>query len=558
MFCGQINFTLFSHFYGNPSSLFYNMEFVVYILNMNLCRFVLLCGAYFYFLLYNFYSISFNSSERHSCYRTLDTMIGGIWVSDFSRLLAYHIHGKDIKTYALAQYVGLDRSNMYKIINGSRKPTSVEMVNRMSKFMHLSPSEHEEFKNAYLISLIGPETYNRRKCILDFFENFYLPQKKSIHPGSEISFPASGSKIVALHSQSELNRFLLFAVSSQLKKPHSRIRVMIQPDYDFLVNLLDAANNNCSSVEIEHIICLDNSPSVPPGILQNYNINCLKKLLPLYGNHYKYNCYYYYDNIVSKLGSISAFPYMIIAGAYACLIDRDMQSGIATSSDLSLNILNAIFDESLQESSPLLFQINGASEQLKDLYSTYAVCQSGYSFQSTPCLTPLLTRDLLEKYVLNDQDGKAEFIDFLSGHLADAGIQKWFNSTEYIFSLEGMKKFLETGRIGEYPYEMYDPIALEDRIVLAERFVNSFSVRKTRMLRRQIGSIDSELYLFVSPQKGYLMFPTPVNNRLIFLNIKEPGLLFSLLDFCSSLDDDMFFSKEEAVKLLEELIASYK
>ena len=34
-------------------------------------------------------------------------------MSDFSQLLSCHIHSKDIKTYALAQYCGLDRSNMY-------------------------------------------------------------------------------------------------------------------------------------------------------------------------------------------------------------------------------------------------------------------------------------------------------------------------------------------------------------------------------------------------------------------------------------------------------------
>ena len=36
-------------------------------------------------------------------------------MSDFSQLLSCHIHSKDIKTYALAQYCGLDRSNMYKM-----------------------------------------------------------------------------------------------------------------------------------------------------------------------------------------------------------------------------------------------------------------------------------------------------------------------------------------------------------------------------------------------------------------------------------------------------------
>ena len=69
-------------------------------------------------------------------------------MSEFSYVLSRHVHGKNIKTYALAQYCGLDRSNMYKIINGKRKPTSLEMVHKMARFMHLSPAEEQELEEA--------------------------------------------------------------------------------------------------------------------------------------------------------------------------------------------------------------------------------------------------------------------------------------------------------------------------------------------------------------------------------------------------------------------------
>ena len=65
-------------------------------------------------------------------------------MSDFSQLLSNHIHEKNIKTYALAQYCGLDRSNMYKLINGKRKPSSLEMVQKICKFLNLSYAEQQE------------------------------------------------------------------------------------------------------------------------------------------------------------------------------------------------------------------------------------------------------------------------------------------------------------------------------------------------------------------------------------------------------------------------------
>ena len=96
-------------------------------------------------------------------------------MSEFSELLSQHIHNKNIKTYPLAQYCGLDRSNMYKIIKGQRKPTSIEMVANMCRFMQLSPNETKEMQEAYMITLIGPENYYRRKNTKLFLKNFVFP-----------------------------------------------------------------------------------------------------------------------------------------------------------------------------------------------------------------------------------------------------------------------------------------------------------------------------------------------------------------------------------------------
>ena len=47
-----------------------------------------------------------------------------------------------------------------------------------------------------------------------------------------------------------------------------------------------------------------------------------------------------------------------------------------------------------------------------------------------------------------------------------------------------------------------------------------------RLLKRAIGMIDHEFYLFAGRQYGYFMFQTSNTDRMIYLNIEEPGLLF--------------------------------
>ena len=264
---------------------------------------------------------------------------------DFATLLSEHIHNKNIKTYALAQYCNLDRSNMYKIIKGQRKPSSLEMVEKMCKFMHLSPSEQADMEESYHIALIGRENYYRRKAVQQFFEEFRIPtlQLPATSPSNASDYADNAT---LLHSHLEINRSLLYIIASELKKSGGKISLLIQPDYTFLMNILTAGGYASSSVDIDHIICLNNNQNVSFA-RQNYNLNCLRNILPLYSNHYQYNCYYYYDDIDAVTSAFALFPYAVITTEYACLISSDMQSGFITKDPESLKLFSYLFSQYL-------------------------------------------------------------------------------------------------------------------------------------------------------------------------------------------------------------------
>ena len=84
-------------------------------------------------------------------------------MSEFSDLLSSYIDEKKIKVYALLEYCNLDRSTMYKIINGKRNPSSEAVFQKITEFLHLTPVEYRRFKEAYLISKLGKDLYYRRK-----------------------------------------------------------------------------------------------------------------------------------------------------------------------------------------------------------------------------------------------------------------------------------------------------------------------------------------------------------------------------------------------------------
>lgn len=91
-------------------------------------------------------------------------------MTPFSTVLESLMKEKNIKTYAIAQYCGIDRSNMYKILKGKRNPASEEVVNRMAEYMQLTPAEQKRLLEAYQITVVGAATYYRRKSVGEFLD----------------------------------------------------------------------------------------------------------------------------------------------------------------------------------------------------------------------------------------------------------------------------------------------------------------------------------------------------------------------------------------------------
>ena len=84
-------------------------------------------------------------------------------MSEFSDLLSLLIKNQDVNVSALTAYCELDRSTMYKLINGKRAPSSKALVQKLASFMNLNPLETQELLQAYLLTKVGWDTYYSRK-----------------------------------------------------------------------------------------------------------------------------------------------------------------------------------------------------------------------------------------------------------------------------------------------------------------------------------------------------------------------------------------------------------
>ena len=481
-------------------------------------------------------------------------------MSEFSQLLSEYIHTKDIRIYSLAEYCGIDRSLMYKIIHGKRTPSSLKTVDKIADYLRLTPGESRELTEAYCILQQGRDNFYRRKDVLNFLDNFRNIAYAGGSPSEKTEPPRYLRDTAALNSESEVNQAVYNIITQQLRKKDGRINMLISPDYSFLINLLATASQPGRPAEINHIICLNNTEQIDAD-KKNYNLHCLMNILPLCSAGCRYRPRYYYDNITSRLDTFRLFSFMILTEDGAVLLSETLREGLFTSQSDLLALFNTIYFQYTQLSRPLLQKIDSASEQLRYIQEFIAEDSSAeYSFQMTPCMTCLLTDEFLEKYVNPDLPSREQFIRHLKEHIKITYNRYQTAGQTIIFSEEGLADFLDTGRIEEYPADIYSRPLEEDRLKLVECFVEECRkhFRNFRMLRHSIGTVRNGANIYITERSGYLLF-TPVGGRQpICLDIRESGLLSAFWDFFENLDNNLFYPPDEALDRMELLVQRYK
>lgn len=479
-------------------------------------------------------------------------------MSFFSDLLGKHIASKGIKSNEMAQYCGIERSFMYKIIKGTRHASNLDVVLMMAEYLRLTPAEKTDFIESYKISMEGLENYYRRKNIMELFQNFrkYSAVYSTVKHDPQPHLIVSGDT-VTLNGQNEINHMLLHILFLESQSSNPEISLMIQPDFDFLMNLLCTLGYENKDLSIRHIICFNAGDQLTVD-KKNYNLTCLRNILPVYSCAYQYDVYYYYGNMIHSSEDLVLFPYLVLTSEYAFLLSKDLNSGVLFQGEDKLKFFYNLYTRYLEKTSSFGVTMSDLPTQLNYFHHLKTDKDQNYCLQMLPCLTYCLPDYFFDKYICQNIPNRDYLITMLCDYVHD--IRKRFTEhrIQFIFSLDGLKRFLDTGRIPEYPPEVYSPFEPADRVILIRRFLDLCSPDCIHMLKCNIGDLDNELFMYVNQQNGYLMFPSSDPDLLICLDITEPGLLHGFCDFCEHLDEDLFYTEEEAVSIISSLITEQK
>ena len=254
-------------------------------------------------------------------------------MSVFSDLLQNYIHEKKVKVMALAKYCELERSTIYKFINGKREPMSAELVEQIAHFIKLTPQETYQFKEAWKMARIGENDYYIRKSIEHFLSDFPNRSSSSLHnitpPHTHENLTISLSdtqNCLLLNSRQALDSAVHHILMDEASRHDGKIALFLQPDYPFLLHLLSTIHPS-GTLQIDHIFSLNRTAQFTEAH-ELYELYYLRNLFPVYMNKLDYRIHCFYTDEASHFKQLSALPYMILTSEYAITCSSDYQMGI--------------------------------------------------------------------------------------------------------------------------------------------------------------------------------------------------------------------------------------
>ena len=326
-------------------------------------------------------------------------------MSEFSDLLSSYIDEKKIKVYALLEYCNLDRSTMYKIINGKRNPSSEAVFQKITEFLHLTPVEYRRFKEAYLISKLGKDLYYRRKYtekyLVDFPKNFSeepvlflddLRKMKDDNYSADMALRVSGntSGCIVVSTHLELNHLLYYMISAETQKLSGKIVLLLQPDYEFLLNMLSSLKPT-GNLKIEHTFCVSKTNQMTENH-EIYNLMYLNKILPLYFSNLDYHPYYFYEDIFSHYYSMNGLSCMILTSEFAITCNSEYTMGIFYKDPAVVSMLWNLYDSYQDKCRPLFYAADYLSMDGNDFDSPIYRETPSYVLQPEACMVPFIDR----------------------------------------------------------------------------------------------------------------------------------------------------------------------
>lgn len=476
-------------------------------------------------------------------------------MSGYSDFLQKYIKEKNIKVAKLIQYCELDRSSMYKIINGKRKPSSRTLAEKIANFLQLSPKECEIYYEAYYKVVMGEEVYEQNQQIMEFICNFNLMNQKS----SPISYMERRIEIMdydsihILRGKTEIDYYAKLLLEKTTFREKSTVDLIVQCKNEYLMDTLLAIGKNALNLKIRHILCFQKKSKYAKE-----NLEIIKKLLNFYGCKCQYEPFYYYDEVNSHFYNMNLFCNSIICEDGILCYTSDYAYGQFIRDEECIEVYRQIFEQYLRQTYPLLTKVDSIIQEYLSLGQSVlnGTAQAvAYSLHREPCVIPFIEKHILEKSLKKTMPNREQMIEVFHQYIVEE--RKAINKGNFkcSFTFKGVEDFILNGQMEEIPNDFYDPLEPKDCIEIVKKMLPYFKSGKYQLLKGTLEEIESDLHIFVAPSTGHFLF-SKSSKDLVYIYMNEPGMIRQFYRFMEKGLD--LYSPEKSVQKIQRLIEKYQ
>ncbi|SDM63098.1 helix-turn-helix domain-containing protein [Acetanaerobacterium elongatum] len=487
-------------------------------------------------------------------------------MDSFAAYLKELIEKSGISIQKLSSLCGIERTYLHKMLSGERLCPDTEAVKRIAKVLMLDLQQTKKLEEKYLIAKMGEEVYARHRLVKSLIESFDNPvvPRSPWSISSDTAILDFNGDVKPLQGMEEVSRFVKAVVEQESAKENGVIRILAQPEYTFLTELLAHIGQTKQEVSIIHLMCLQRNISEQSD--NRYNLQLLSHLVPLITSVCNYQPYYYYDDVYAHINIASVLPYLIITETYAMSISADASSALVCRSQELQGFYLGQFERILAQAQRMINRLDSPMA----LFSEYGQPDSvdnmpGYSLFVEPCFGHFLTADIVLKYMSPSLKADESIVQWMTAQSIEKDIVRKAECYRISFFLtEGLDSFIQSGRVRELPPEFYTPLDKLCRYKLLRSLYEQSSLGKylpvivnpqTFRLPRNliIGSFhqDSITFTYISPAQGMLIFS--FHERSVVHAILSFLLYLKESEYALPHEETMAIIREKVVALEEEL-----
>lgn len=475
----------------------------------------------------------------------------------FSDYLRELLQTKQITVSALSRLTGIERTTLSRALTGQRVlPYAV--LDKLVYHLRLTPREERMLHTCY-DAQFERETVRRSwervdRLFADLAElDFTTPAFETVQLLLDLDGYAKKRSI--FRGATNIQPLLRMVLTEELNRPDARVELTVPPTDIFLTGeLLHRCLSGQMNGEVEQIIAFDASGSAEE--INLYNLECFCRILPIcLLSKRRYHPYYYYDNCVTAWYT-DPFPYFLATHTcVVCLSEDGGQAMLLRGAD-QVACYHRYFQTLLSRCHSLTQYTTNPLEIL-DAYQRCTEKDGFYMAMDQPCFGRFYSEELIRTYLRGDLPFFEEILQSAKTRFATLRqVSKFYT----MFTMDGLRRFVENGTLDDYPVQVVTPFSPEDRLWLMQAL--AAAIRSGDVVGRMMmdGVFPGYLSICTSENSGVGFFTTeqfPLSQGICSVQIWEPDLCRAFHSWLLHLPgSEKTLTAEETAEALEALLTA--